>query len=90
MANYPQVPSFTSFSTSELNKMYTLIREWSNQLSFELETRDALVDFKPATNVYAVVTVTEIGRPSSGDIAYSKDEGKFKGYVDGTGWVNFN
>ena len=78
MANYPQVPSFTSFSTSELNKMYTLIREWSNQLSFELETRDALVDFKPATNVYA------------GDIAYSKSQGKFKGYVDGTGWVNFN
>lgn len=90
MANYPQIPSFNTFSNAELSRMYSLIRQWGNQISFELETRDAIVNNKPSTNVYAVVTVTDIGRPSSGDIAYSKGEGKFKGYVDGTGWVNFN
>jgi|TARA_R110000796_G_scaffold35744_2_gene91660 hypothetical protein len=90
MANYPQVPSLISFSTKELNDMYGLISKWGNEISFELETRDTLVDSRPSTKVYAVVTVTEIGRPSSGDVAYSKSEGKFKGYVDGSGWVNFN
>ena len=50
-------------------------------LQDELDSRDLDVDAKPSTNIYRVVTVTSIGRPRKGDIAYSVSSGKFKGYV---------
>jgi len=40
-----------------------------------------------------VVTVTSIGRPRKGDIAYSASSGKYKGYVStatSTEWQNLN
>jgi len=88
MANYPSLPKYVN--TSDTLQIYKEIESWANQIIQELDLRDRQVDSTPSTKVYAVVTVTEIGRPSSGDIAYSKDEGKFKGYVSGTGWVDLN
>lgn len=88
MANYPNLPQYINIT--QTNEVYKEIQSWANQLTQELDLRDNKVDNTPSTKVYAVTTVTEIGRPNSGDIAYSKDEGKFKGYVSGTGWVNFN
>jgi len=73
--------------------MYNGIQRWGSVLIQELNSRDSQVDSKPSTNIYTVVTVTEIGRPQKGDIAYSASSGKFKGYVSlgvETSWQNLN
>lgn len=89
MANYPNLPIYLPRDATP-QQVYDSIMSWANQLAQELDLRDNQVDARPSTKVYAVVTVTEIGRPSPGDIAYSKDEEKFKGYTSATGWVNLN
>jgi len=89
MANYPNLPLYIP-SRENLERVYDEIVSWANQLAQELDLRDNQVDNRPATKVYSVVTVTEIGRPSPGDIAFSLGEEKFKGYVSSTGWVNLN
>ena len=89
MANYPNLPSYSP-SRENIERVYNEIVSWANQLAQELDLRDNQVDNRPATKVYSVVTVTEIGRPNPGDIAFSLGEEKFKGYVSSTGWVNLN
>lgn len=89
MANYPNLPLYIP-SRENLEKVYDEILSWANQLAQELDLRDNQIDNRPATKVYSVVTVTEIGRPNPGDIAFSLGEEKFKGYVSSTGWVNLN
>lgn len=89
MANYPNLPLYVP-SRENLERVYDEILSWANQLAQELDLRDNQVDNRPATKVYSVVTVTEIGRPSPGDIAFSLGEEKFKGYVSSTGWVDLN
>ena len=69
------------------------LETWSALLTNELEARDVLVDATPSTNIYTVVTVTDIGRPRKGDIAYSASSGKYKGYVSlatETSWQSLN
>ena len=69
------------------------LETWSALLTNELEVRDVLVDATPSTNIYTVVTVTDIGRPRKGDIAYSASSGKYKGYVSlgaETSWQSLN
>lgn len=87
MANYPRLPNFT---VEELGELQRLLLSWSNELTRELDARDTQVNASPSTNIYAVVSTGTIGRPSSGDVAYSISASKFKGYVSGTGWVDFN
>ena len=89
MANYPNLPLYIP-SRENLERVYDEILSWANQLAQELDLRDNQIDKRPATKVYSVVTVTEIGRPSPGDIAFSLGEEKFKGYVSSTGWVDLN
>ena len=89
MANYPNLPLYIP-SRENLERVYDEIVSWANQLAQELDLRDNQVDNRPATKVYSVVTVTEIGRPNPGDIAFSLGEEKFKGHVSSTGWVNLN
>ena len=43
----------------------------------------------PSTTVLSVVTVTDIGAPIAGNIAFSSGESKFKGY-DGTNWQDLH
>ena len=78
MANYPKYNSGANLTF------------WANELTRELDLRDRQVDARPATKIYSVVSVSEIGRPASGDIAFAASAGKFRGYVSGTGWVDFN
>ncbi len=91
MARYPTL--FKRRSFTDVNEMYNSIQRWGSVLIQELNTRDLQENSKPSTNIYTVVTVTEIGRPRKGDIAYSASSGKFKGYVSSTAtqaWENLN
>ena len=94
MARYPTFPTrFINTSDEELRELYTTLETWSGLLTNELETRDVDLDAAPATNIYTVVTVTSIGSPRKGDIAYSASSGKYKGYVStatSTEWQNLN
>ena len=88
---YPELPTYgRKIEDEELKRMYRDITSWASQLKNLLEIRDNQVDNTPSTTIFSVVTVTSIGRPASGDVAFSIGEGKFKGYVSGTGWVDFN
>ena len=87
MANYPQFSIFRSIQN--INEMYSEIVSWGNRLTSELEIRDNEVANSPTSRVEVVVTVTEIGRPQAGDIAFSSGESKFKGYT-GSAWVDFH
>lgn len=94
MARYPTFPtSFNGITNNELKELYTTLETWSALLTNELEIRDVLVDATPSTNIYTVITVTDIGRPRKGDIAYSASSGKYKGYVSlgsETSWQSLN
>ncbi len=82
MARYPTFPTnFNGISTDELRELYNTIESWSGLLVSELESRDVDVDATPSTNIYTVVTVTNIGRPRKGYVASSASSGKYKGYV---------
>ena len=90
MANYPQLPLYNTAKQMTVEELYRDLRQVIDTLGYELHIRDNQINSKPSTNVYSVATVTDIGRPSPGDIAFSLDEEKFKGYVSSTGWVDLN
>ena len=94
MARYPTFPTrFIDTSDEELRELYVTLETWSGLLTSELENRDIDVDTAPATNIYTVVTLSEIGRPRKGDIAYAASAGKYKGYVSlgaETSWQDLN
>ena len=87
MASYPQFSIFRQIKS--ISDMYNEIVSWGNRLTSELDIRDNEVINTPASKVEVVVTVTEIGRPQAGDVAFSSGESKFKGYT-GSAWVNFH
>ena len=91
MARYPTLPQ--NMSTDDIRRMYSEIQRWGSILINELNNRDTVIESTPASNIYRVVTVTSIGRPRKGDIAYSASTGKFKGYVSlgsETSWQDLN
>ena len=95
MARYPAVPRIYNElkDTPKVEKVYRDLEQWGGALVNQLDTRDLQVDAKPSTNIYSVVTITDIGRPKKGDIAYAASAGKFKGYVSTTAtqaWANLN
>ena len=67
MARYPTLFKRSYFK--DPIEMYSSIQRWGSVLVQELNSRDLQVNGKPSTNIYTVVTVTEIGRPQKGDIA---------------------
>tara|TARA_B110000977_G_scaffold33769_1_gene44991 strand:+ start:282 stop:545 length:264 start_codon:yes stop_codon:yes gene_type:complete len=87
MASYPKLPRFT---VNELVDLQRMLLSWSNELTRELDARDIQVQDSPSTTINTVVSTSEIGRPANGNVAYSISASKFRGYVDGTGWVDFN
>ena len=92
MALYPELPKFIT-SEEEAKQFYEYVQQWGAALINELDTRDLQLEAKPTSNIYAVVTITEIGNPRRGDIAYAASAGKFKGYVSTTAtqaWENLN
>ena len=94
MARYPDFPLiFPDDIKKGADYVYGCIRQWSAALVNELDTRDLVQEAKPTSNIYAVVTVTNIKDPDKGDIAYSVSSGKFKGYVSTAGtqaWEDLN
>ena len=78
MASYPQFTVYQQIQ--DVNEMYGEIVSWGNRLTSELEIRDDEVRNQAAIRVEVVTTVTEIGRPQAGDVAFSSGESKFKGY----------
>ena len=95
MARYPAVPRLYNElkDTPKVEKVYRDLEQWGGALVNQLDTRDQQVDAKPSTNIYTVVTITEVGRPKKGDIVYAASAGKFKGYVSTTAtqaWANLN
>mgnify|MGYP003631336691 FL=1 len=92
MARYPELPKFIN-TEAEAKEFYEYVQQWGAALINELDTRDIQVEASPSSNIYAVVTITEIGLPKKGDIAYAASAGKFKGYVSTTAtqaWENLN
>ena len=91
MARYPEVSTFimVDLSSEESGAVYSEMQSWSGALINELDTRDIEVDASPSTTVLSVVTVTDIGAPIAGNIAFSSGESKFKGY-DGTNWQDLH
>ena len=87
MASYPQFAVYRQIQ--DVNDMYGEIVSWGNRLTSELELRDDEVRNQAAIRVEVVTTVTEIGRPQAGDVAFSSGESKFKGYT-GSAWVDFH
>ncbi len=87
---YPELPQFFNLNQMKSEDVYNEMIAYSSQLKFLLEQRDLQQELAPASRIYTVVSVTEIGRPQGGDVAFSASVGKFKGYVSGTGWVDFN
>ena len=95
MARYPAVPRVYDYlkDSPEADRVHREISQWGAALVNQLDTRDQQVDAKPSTNIYTVVTITEVGRPKKGDIVYAASAGKFKGYVSTTAtqaWANLN
>ena len=91
MATYPVLPF--ALTNEDLVDMYNQVRTWGDVLIQELDARDLDIDNAAAATVFTVTTVTQIGRPQKGDIAYSVSSGKFKGYVSlgtETSWHNLN
>ena len=87
MASYPKFSVYGQIQ--DINDMYNEIVSWGNRLTAELDIRDEEVNNKATVRVEVVVTVTEIGRPQAGDVAFSSGESKFKGYT-GSAWVDFH
>ena len=87
MASYPQFSIFRQIKS--ISEMYSEIVSWGNRLTAELDIRDEEVNNKPTVRFEVVVTVTEVGRPQAGDVAFSSGESKFKGYT-GSAWVDFH
>jgi hypothetical protein len=98
MARYPELPkligAYRDRMTPEAMELYRILESWSAQLVRELDLRDIEVAASPPTNIRTVVSITEIGRPTGGDIAYAAKTGKFKGYVSVAGgtitWEDLN
>ena len=91
MARYPTLPM--RLSNEDLIDMYKQIQRWGSILVNELDSRDLEAQNTPSTNIFRVVTITSIGRPKKGDIAYSASSGKFRGYVSvgaETSWHDLN
>ncbi len=89
MARYPALPKFLK----NVDLVYEEIQRWGSVLVRELDSRDLEDTNKPSTNIYVVVTATNIKRPRKGDIVYSASSGKFKGYVSlgaETSWQDLN
>lgn len=87
---YPELPQYTQIDKNDTEKLYQLLLSYAGELKFLLEARDEEIQNTPATKVLTVVTIASIGRPANGDIVFATSAGKYRGFVSGTGWVDFH
>ena len=85
-----KLPEISRSLGQSINEFKKTMIAWANELTRELDNEDIKVAAAPSTNIYTVVSTSEIGRPANGNVAYSISASKFRGYVEGTGWVDFN
>ena len=93
MARYPDLPYLLNVTQEETRKVYQTLEKWGAALVNQLDLRDQELEGAPSTNIFTVVTITDIGSPQGGDIAYAASSGKFKGYVStaaSTTWKDFH
>jgi hypothetical protein len=92
MANklYPELPYYANLEMVTSQQLYNDLIRYASEMKFLLEQRDFEVEVQPATRVRTVVSVGTIGRPEEGFIVYAAKVKKYKGYVSGTGWVDFH
>ena len=88
--NYPELPKYFGTPDSDLSRFYGEIEQWASEMKYLLEIRDTAIDSEPSTRIRTVVTVGTIGRLENGDLVYAASASKYRGYVSGTGWVDFN
>ncbi len=87
---YPELPQYAHLNKNDVEKLYNYLVSYAGELKFLLEARDTQVDNSPASKVLTVVTIASVGRPANGDVVFSSSVGKYRGYVSGTGWVDFH
>ena len=87
---YPELPYYANLDMVDSQQLYNDLIRYAAEMKFLLEQRDIEVDSAPATRVRTVVTVSEVGRPEEGFVVYATSVQKYKGYVSGTGWVDFH
>ena len=87
MATYPQFSTYRNIQ--DIKEMYNEIAGWGNRLTASLQIRDDLENSRRSFKVIQVTTVTDLGNPQEGDVAFSLGESKFKGYT-GSAWVDFH
>ena len=92
MANklYPEMPYYSNLNTIDSKQVYDDLIQYAAEMKFLPEQRDFEVETAPATRVRTVVSVGSIGRPEDGFVVYATKAQKYKGYVSGTGWVDFH
>ncbi len=88
MANYPNFSTFSFAQT--IKELESRIVSWGNELTRELDFRDTTEENAPATRILTVVSTGTISNPQNGDIAFSLSASKFRGFVSGTGFVDFH
>lgn len=86
---YPELPYYVNVDKIEPKVIYNDLVRYAGEMKSLLEQRDLELNTVPSFRIYSVVTVTDIGSPSAGDVAFSLGESKFKGY-DGTNWQDFH
>jgi hypothetical protein len=89
-AVYPTLPDLYYLTDDQLIRAYTEIRQWADSITNELEGRDLDTSRTGTVRVNRAVSSGALGRPGAGDIVYERKTGKFRGFVSGTGWVDFN
>ena len=88
---YPQLPRYIDVRQVDVQRVYSDLESYTNELKFLLEQRDLAEQLRPATRFYPATSVTQIPKPNIGDIAYSTSSGRFWGYVnDVVRWQPFN
>jgi hypothetical protein len=88
---YPQLPKYIDVRQVDVQRVYSDLENYTNELKFLLEQRDIGEQLRPATRFYPETSVSQIPRPNIGDIAYSTSSGRFWGYVnDVVRWQPFN
>jgi len=63
MARYPDLPYLLNVTQEETRKVYQTLEKWGAALVNQLDLRDQELEGAPSTNIFTVVTITDIGRP---------------------------
>ena len=75
---YPELPYYANIDMVDSRQLYDDLIRYAAEMKFLLE------------RVRTVVSVNEVGRPEEGFIVFATSVQKYKGYVSGTGWVDFH